>query len=462
MSASPAPTRTILVAEDSATQAEAIRSLLEEHGFRARVARSAEEALASLRGEPVDLVLSDVIMPGMSGYELCRAIKEDPALRALPVVLLTSLSDPMDIIRGLECGADNYITKPYDDAHLIARIRHVFENRELRRRARGRSGIEITFLGERFTVTSEKEQILDLLVSSFEELIRTNDALRASEVERTVLYQREKEARVAAESANRAKSEFLAAMSHDLRTPLNAIGGYAELLELGVKGPMNDEQRAYLQRIKRNQEHLLALVNDVLNFARIERGQVQVAMTTVPVDRLLAGLSAIIEPQVMRKQLEYHYVPSDPSLVVRADREKVEQVLINLLSNAVKFTPAGGTITLSGEARGEMVAITVADTGIGIPGDRLEAIFDPFVQVDAQRTGEQEGVGLGLAIGRNLARLMGGELSAKSQEGAGSAFVLELPRGEGKGESVGVGGSGARVRDEVSRMVARRPESGSA
>ena len=426
-------TRSILVVEDSPTQAAALSALLEEHDYVVHSARSGEEALITLHAmaaasqPPVDLVLSDVVMPGMSGYQLCRAIKEDAVLRNLPVMLLTSLTDPLDIIRGLECGADNYITKPYDATRLINRLQDVFVNRELRRVTPG-DGVSITFLGERFTVTSNKEQILDLLVSSFEELVRTNQALRASEAERAQLYERERTARMDAEAANRAKSDFLTSMSHDLRTPLNAIGGYAELMTEEVQGPVNDAQRGYLERIIRNQKHLLALVNDVLNFARVERGQVTVQMTHVPVEELLAGARAVIEPQMLDKGLTYSVTTCNAEAMVHADRERADQVLINLLGNAVKFTPRGGRIGIACVLTEQSVTLEVSDTGIGIPADRHEAIFDPFVQVDARRTTEQQGIGLGLAISRNLARLMGGELTVESTIGKGSTFALRLER----------------------------------
>ncbi|HEX5581532.1 MAG TPA: hybrid sensor histidine kinase/response regulator, partial [Gemmatimonadaceae bacterium] len=172
----------VLVAEDSATQAAALAALLEEHGYDAVIARDGEEALRCVREEPFDLVLSDIVMPGLSGYEVCRRIKTELGMRDLPVVLLTGLSDPMDIIRGLECGADNYITKPYERAHLLARVRQVLDNREMRReRHDGSEGVEITFLGARFTITADREQVLDLLVSSYEELVRTNQAVRQAE-----------------------------------------------------------------------------------------------------------------------------------------------------------------------------------------------------------------------------------------------------------------------------------------
>jgi signal transduction histidine kinase/DNA-binding response OmpR family regulator len=171
----------VLIVEDSATQAAALAALLEEHGYATVTARDGEEALARVADTPVDLVLSDVVMPGLSGYDVCRRIKTELGRRDLPVVLLTGLSDPMDIIRGLESGADNYITKPYERAHLLSRVRQVLDNRDVRRHAAAGEGVEITFLGARFNITADKEQILDLLVSSYEELVRTNQAVRQAE-----------------------------------------------------------------------------------------------------------------------------------------------------------------------------------------------------------------------------------------------------------------------------------------
>jgi signal transduction histidine kinase len=237
-------------------------------------------------------------------------------------------------------------------------------------------------------------------------------------------------ARGVAEEANRAKSQFLATMSHELRTPLNAIGGYTELLEFGVQGPVNDGQREYLTRIKRAQEHLLGLINDVLNFARLEAGRVEIHVADVPLDEVLADTEELIVPQTRAKGIAYRREPHDPAVTVRADRQKVQQILLNLLSNATKFTASGGEIRL-GYTRGDgTVDVAVADSGIGIPADRLEAIFDPFVQLNPNLTNSSHGVGLGLAISRELARSMGGDLVARSIPDQGATFTLQLPEGE--------------------------------
>jgi signal transduction histidine kinase/PAS domain-containing protein len=259
--------------------------------------------------------------------------------------------------------------------------------------------------------------------------------LCAQALERARLFDAERDARadaeharVEAESANRAKSDFLAVMSHELRTPLNAIGGYAELIEMGIRGPVTVQQREDLRRVQASQRHLLGLINEVLNYAKLETGTVHYEVAEVRVRDALVGAEALVAPQALAKGLALVVAECPPDLAVRADAEKLRQVLVNLLSNAVKFTDRGGRIALACAAAGDRVELTVRDTGLGIAPDQMERIFDPFVQVRADLTRTADGTGLGLAISRDLARGMGGELRVESVRGTGSTFTLALPR----------------------------------
>ncbi len=264
---------------------------------------------------------------------------------------------------------------------------------------------------------------------------------RALEAERERLLDAERAARAEAEragaeaaAASRAKSQFLATMSHELRTPLNAISGHVQLVELGLHGPVTDEQRDALQRAQRAQRHLLGLINDVLNLSRIEAGRVEYNLREVVVSELAADAAALVEPQFAAKRIAFTVdVPEEAAAVAWADREKAAQVLLNLLGNAVKFTDAGGQVALEARAEegagGPVVVFRVRDTGRGIPADERARIFEPFVQLDAGYARQQEGTGLGLAISRDLARGMGGDLTlATSAEGHGSVFAFTLPR----------------------------------
>ena len=255
-----------------------------------------------------------------------------------------------------------------------------------------------------------------------------SDQIRARR-ELEAAKQTAEDARREAVTANQAKSAFLTMMSHELRTPLNAIAGYSDLLLMGVRGPLTDGQREDLERVKRSGQYLLGLINDVLNFAKLDAAQVEYRFEDVRVAALLEGLEELIRPQVDAKGLRYDHGRCGDDLTMRADPEKTRQILLNLLVNSVKFTEPGGEITLSCRADDELVHITVKDSGRGIPRDQLLRVFDPFVQVDRHLTPtSQQGVGLGLAISRDLASGMGGSLEAHSEVGAGSEFTLTLPR----------------------------------
>jgi signal transduction histidine kinase len=242
-------------------------------------------------------------------------------------------------------------------------------------------------------------------------------------------------ARDAAEAANAAKGQFLSTMSHELRTPLNAIGGYTDLLTLGLRGPLTDAQRQDLERVRLANQHLMSLVTDILNFARVDAGQIEFRPADVELASVVGELESLIGPQLTAKRIAFDHdacasdTPDRPH-VVRADPEKLRQILLNLLSNAVKFTDAGGRVAIACEIDpgADVGRVRVRDTGRGIPPDQLERIFEPFVQVDRHRTlSSQQGVGLGLAISRELARGMGGDLTVESTPGQGSTFTLTLP-----------------------------------
>jgi len=239
-----------------------------------------------------------------------------------------------------------------------------------------------------------------------------------------------------AKAAVRAKADFLAIMSHELRTPLNAIGGYAELLRLEVRGPVTPEQRGDLERIQLSQEQLLGVIGDVLAYAKLEAGILHFAVEDVPVDELLARCIALVAHDIRQKKLELRGGDRITQRAVRADGEKVQQIVLNLLTNAIKFTNPGGVITLScDEVEGERLQISVSDTGTGVASTDLECIFQPFVQVDAKLSRPQDGAGLGLAISRELARRMGGDLTVESEIGVGSTFTLTLASGRGSRET---------------------------
>jgi len=266
-----------------------------------------------------------------------------------------------------------------------------------------------------------------------EEALRRAAEMRSTELSELLEYSHRQadeieERRREADVANRTKADFLATISHELRTPLNAIAGYVQLLLLGVRGPLTEAQIADLRRIQRSQQHLLSLINDVLNFSRLEAGAVTYDIRPVPLGAVVDTAGTMITPQAITKHITFELEPCSPTLMALADASKLEQILLNLLSNAVKFTQPGGRVSLRCEAVGDRVLAHVADSGPGIPSDRLGVIFEPFVQLDRTFGNPREGAGLGLAISRDLARGMQGDLTVESTVGEGSRFTVSLKR----------------------------------
>jgi chemotaxis family two-component system sensor kinase Cph1 len=302
---------------------------------------------------------------------------------------------------------------------------------------------------EREAALDVRRAVLDLLVRRAEEIALLNaelemanaqleetaleletqaEELLQQRAEREQILAGERVVRAEAERANRAKADFLAVMSHELRTPLNAIGGYAQLISMGTRGAVTPEQLTDLERIEVNQRHLLGLINSILNFTKLEAGQIEFATEPVRVRDLLRELDALVGPQMLARSLSLAIADVPAHVAVLADGSKLRQILLNLLTNALKFTPPGGSVSVGCEVEGGRVLLSVRDTGRGIPATHLESVFEPFVQVDRHVTPQNDqGVGLGLAISRELARAMDGDLRATSVVGEGSVFTLTLP-----------------------------------
>ena len=496
----------ILIADDNADMRDYVARLLRARGWTVEAVADGHAARDVARRDAPDLVLADVMMPGLDGFGLLRELRADPSTADLPVILLSARAGEEARVEGLAAGADDYLVKPFSTRELAARVKATLHAGQVRRdikqrtaqfetlfnnapigvylvdsdfrlaalnpTARARFGGIPDLVGRNFADVMQlvrPKSRADDVVRRFRHTLETGesyaapeDKLESSESGETEFYQwrinriplpdgrygvvcyflditaqvharRDAEAaRAAAESANSAKSEFLAAMSHELRTPLNAIAGYVQLLTMGVHGPLSDEQRQVLRRVELSERHLLALITDVLNFAKIEARRVEYDIKTVPLATAVANVGTMMAPQLMVKGLSFENRIHDAS-AVRGDPDKVQQILLNLLSNAAKFTPAGGRIVVdaptreNGETRDETLFLRVSDTGPGIPNDKQEAIFEPFVQVDRGLSRPTEGTGLGLAISRDLARGMGGDLRVRSRFGEGSSFTLSMP-----------------------------------
>ena len=407
----------ILIAEDSPTQAEQLRYLLEEHGYRVTAAADGRKALAAAMKEKPALIISDVMMPELDGFGFCRAVKADPALKDVPVILLTSLVSSNDVIKGLECGANFFLRKPYDERHLLSRIDHVLHYSSPRG-TRIDGSCDVVLSGEHHIIHLERPQILDLLISTYEEAVRINEELASSNRQLEV---RNREV----ERASKFKDAFLSMMSHELRTPMNAVLGFSELLSDLSCGPLNERQQRYVNQIQLSSQHLLLLINDILDLSTIEAGRIQLTLEDLPVHLTFAEVCSALQPLVEKKSQTLRQSAS-PELVVRADGARFRQILMNLLGNAIKFTPDGGSIDLSARRHDGSVRMEVCDSGPGIPAEEKQRIFEAFHCLK-QSDQSTEGTGLGLTITRSLVELHGGRLDLESQPGSGSCFYFTLP-----------------------------------
>ncbi|OFA04468.1 hybrid sensor histidine kinase/response regulator [Duganella sp. HH101] len=435
----------ILIVEDSPTQAERLRRLIQSMRYGARVAANGQLALDAIRERKPHLVLSDIVMPEMDGYALCRAIKADPELREIPVILVTSLMDPKDIIRGIECGADNFIRKPYAEDYLLNRIGHMLMNQKLRKNQNMEIGIALYLGDQKHFINAERQQILDLLISTYEQAVQVNSELQARE--RQVIELNMRLAHHAGEletinreialknlelaEASRMKSAFIANMSHELRTPLNAIIGFTGALLMKLPGPLTAEQDKQLNTIRTSARHLLSLINDILDVAKIEAGKVTLELETVQCQHLVNDVVDTLRPLALQKGLGLEVELAGDAIVLETDRRALTQILLNLANNAIKFTEAGTVKVALTQRPGDghnIVEFSVADSGAGIREEDQAKLFQAFSQLDSTSTRHAEGAGLGLYLCQNLANLIGGSLFFNSDFGHGSTFTLALPQ----------------------------------
>ena len=365
-----APAARILVVDDEPEDGRLIEALLLPEGYITIQADNGEAALAAIAEQAPDLVLVDIMMPGMNGYELTRRLRSDPLTAEIPIIILTAHTDRDARIKGLEAGAEDFLSKPIDRVELWLRIRNLLRLRDIR---------------------------LAILI-----------------------------AREEADRANRAKSDFLSRMSHELRTPLNAVLGFSQML---LMDDLLDEHREVVGFIQSAGRHLLHLVNDILDIAAIEAGAPRISLESVSVADVVVETIDLVRGQAHDRGVVINPPGDDIHAFVVADRQSLLQILLNLLSNAAKYNRPGGEISIACAQAGPNLSISVTDTGIGMTAENLTKLFSPFERLGAEQT-DIEGTGIGLILSRALSHNMAGTLTAASTIGAGSTFTLVLPKGE--------------------------------
>lgn len=400
----------ILAVDDSRTYLEELAQELSVEGYDVSLAPSGEEALMLLSVQFVDCILLDLVMPGLSGPDVCRQIKADPRTRGVPVAILSATEAPEAMIDALNAGADDYIVKGHDFDLLRGRIRAQLRRKQFEDESR-RIREELLLKEMEAQEARAARELATLRGVLIEELAQKNAALE--------------QARLKAEKASHFKSTFLAGMSHELRTPLNSIIGFSELLKFGRAGALTEKQASFVSSIWESGRHLLDLVNDVLDLSKIEAGRMDLDPRRVRIREIVDQVRSAIESVARTKSIAIA-VSVDGEFEANVDPRRFRQILLNLLSNAVKFTPDEGRIELKAWPKGNQFHVSVSDTGVGIPQGDLGRLFQDYEQLDPAGL-ETQGTGLGLAVTRRLVELHGGEISVESTVGQGSIFTCTLP-----------------------------------
>ena len=423
------PSQEILIVEDSATQSLRLQNSLEKHGFTVTAARDGGAALEVLAHLRPTLVISDIQMPGIDGYELCRRLKADPALSDIPLILLTSLSAPQDIIRGLECGADNFVVKPYDDDFLFARIATVLANRDLGPAANG-AAIPIHFAGQKYEIAAGRRQILNLLLSTYETAVRSNAELIKAHEELKAA-----QALIIEAEKLRTTARLAAGVAHEVRNPL-------AILEMGIDfladQPIDESGQAVFQEMKEAVKRAATVINGLTDLGSPDK----LGMRDASLHTLLDSALAVLRDDIARQQIAVvrRFDGALPSL--RVDAAKIGQLFINLFANALHAMPDSGTLTIvtgfttvpasetafdAGDRAGaqfhegeRVVFVEISDTGTGITAEHLDKLFEPFFTT--KPTGQ--GMGLGLTVAKKIAEMHRGRIRVRNREGGGVCVTL--------------------------------------
>lgn len=420
--------KTILIVEDSLTQLEQLRFILEDNDYRVLAARDGQQALAIIESEIPNLIISDIIMPNMDGYELCSLVKSNSKYKKIPVMLLTNLSDPHDVIKGLQAGADNFLTKPYNESFLLQRIKFILINQEMRQNSLSSDmGIEIVFGGEKYFINSDRMQIIDLLLSTYENAIQKNGELSEANQKLIALHRELEKKNKELEKLNEDKNNFLRMAAHDLRNPIGAILSFSALLIDDLQGKLNDEEAEYLGIIKSSSEFLLSLLNELLDLAVIESGKLILNLrkvNLVDIARANLGVNKVLGDN---KQISVELEVNSDEIIVNVDSVKIEQVLNNLISNAIKFSHPNSSVKIKIRKEDNSAILSVEDQGQGIPEKDFEKLFKPFAKTSVLSTAGEKSTGLGLSIVKKIVESHNGTIWFESKKDVGSTFFVKLP-----------------------------------
>lgn len=419
-----------LIVEDSPTQALQLQMILESNDFETAHALNGEEALKLLESDYMpDIVITDIVMPVMDGYALCTSLKANPKTKDIPVIILTQLSDPNDVIKGLQANADNFISKPYTEEFLIERISDLLKNIELRKHASGDQTFdEIYFAGQKHQLNANRVQVLDLLLSTYYNAINKNKELQEKNEELNALHKKLSVTNFELKESIKEKNHFLGIAAHDLRSPLCTVSSYVNHAVNNIPKGTIPSQDVIFTSIEDQLNYMLNLVSEVLDFARIQSGTLELNLEVIDLKSYMDSLIALNNILSVKKNIQIEAAYADVPVQVAVDKNKFKQIMDNLLSNSVKYSERNTMVVVNMTYDDDFIEISVRDQGIGIPEDKINQVFQPFSTVTGQGTEGEKSTGLGLVSVKKIVEAHGGKIWAKSNEGVGSQFYFTISK----------------------------------
>ena len=418
----------ILIVEDSPTQLEQLRFILEEKDYTVIAANNGIKALEAINQDKPDLIISDILMPEMDGYTLCDKVKKSPENSDIPIMLLTNLADPRDVIKGLQAGADNFLTKPYNEEFLLSRVKYILINREMRKTSQSSDmGLEIAFGGEKYFINSDKMQIIDLLLSTYESAIQKNLELSEANKQLVGMHREMAIKNSELEKLNEEKGKFIRMAAHDIRNPIAAILSSSEFLLELIENRIDETETEYLTMISKSGEYVLRLLNELLDLEVIESGNMELNYENLDIVSLTEKSVALNRMVADNKSINILFDYEEEVMNAKVDRTKIDQVLNNLISNAIKYSFPDNDIIVSLRKEGNNIIIAIKDHGQGIPKEEQHKLFRPFGKTSTRGTEGEESTGLGLSISKKIIENHNGKIWFESESKVGSTFYFSLP-----------------------------------
>lgn len=418
----------ILIAEDSSLQRKQLEYILKKENYNVISSKNGKEAFEAASKNIPDLVITDLIMPGLDGYELCHKIKTTTHLKKIPVILLTNLSEPQDVIKGLEAGVDNFITKPYERQFLLSRVNYVLENNKIRQMQNIDSnlGLELILNGKKYFISADRIQIMDLLLSTYENAIHTNEELKIANRTLTELHKELLQKNSELEKLNQEKDKFLRMAAHDIRNPISAMLSWGNMIQDELRESDDSRLVTTIDLIRRSGGLVITLLNELLDLAVIESGKLKLVKTEFNLVEVVDQVKMMHKSMADKKSIEIVIDAPDKQIDVIADRTKIEQVLNNLVTNAVKFSYPKTTVKIIIEQTKRDVKISVSDEGQGIPADELDKLFTPFGKTSVKPTAGESSTGLGLSIVKKIIDAHNSKIYVASEIGQGTTFYFNI------------------------------------